>query len=227
MKTTIIKTATIAISFLTVGQGGFCQGTFQNLDFESAQIIRLPGGPYVNSIATTNALPGWDVYIGANQRSQITYNNPALGSTFVSIVVTNGSQLAGNVSVSLQGGLTAAAATITQTGLVPASAQSLLFFGAESSSISPGLVVSLGGQPLPFFVMATEPGYDLYGADISAFAGQREALSFSALVAPGGYNNWIIDNILFSDQAIPEPSVFGLSALGASLLGWRAMRRRR
>jgi len=58
------------------------------------------------------------------------------------------------------------------------------------------------------------------------FAGQTEQLMFSAL---RGFtdNFWEIDNIQFSDSSIPEPSVFGISAVGALLLGWRVVRRRR
>jgi hypothetical protein len=35
------------------------------------------------------------------------------------------------------------------------------------------------------------------------------------------YSNWNIDDIQFSDLAIPEPTILGLSALGGLLLGWR------
>ena len=39
-------------------------------------------------------------------------------------------------------------------------------------------------------------------------------------------NNYVfLDDIQFSDQSIPEPGVFGLSALGTLLLGWRVVRR--
>jgi len=52
----------------------YAQGTFQNLDFEGAQIVPISGSP--SWIATTNALPGWTGFVGANQVSRITYNNP-------------------------------------------------------------------------------------------------------------------------------------------------------
>ena len=45
------------------------------------------------SIATSNALPGWTVLYGSTQQSQITYNDPAIGSTFVTLYATNGLQL--------------------------------------------------------------------------------------------------------------------------------------
>ena len=36
------------------------QGTFANLDFESANIIPLPNDPHL--VAISNALPGWTAY---------------------------------------------------------------------------------------------------------------------------------------------------------------------
>jgi PEP-CTERM motif len=224
MKTTIIKIGIVGASLLTVAQFGLCQG-FVNLDFESARIIPITGSPnYPYDIATSNAVPGWSVYYGANPQSQITYNDPALGSTFVTLYATNGYQLAGNYSVLLQGGGTASAATISETGLVPVSAESLLFYGAGNSSISSGLVVSMDGQDLSLSVIANELNYTVYGADISSFAGQTETLSFSALEAFGGYNNWNIDNIQFLASPIPEPSTLALVGLGGLLPVWRNRR---
>lgn len=204
------------------GHRGFSQ-RFVNLDFESAKVIPLTSGANFppNSVATTNAVPGWDVYYGSSQQSQITYNDPALGSTFVTLLATNGEQLAGNYSVLLQGGGTASAATISQTALVPVSAESMLFYGAENSSISPGLVVSMGGQDLSLSVISNELNYTVYGADVSSFAGQIETLSFSALEASGGYNNWDIDNIQFSTSPVPEPSTLAFCALGSVSPVWR------
>jgi hypothetical protein len=221
MKPTVIKVATVLLSLLAIEQAGFCQA-FLNLNFESAQIIPLTGGTYINSIATTNALPGWNVYYGSSQQSEITYNAPALGSTFVTLWATNGSQISGNYSVLLQGGLTASAASIRQTGLVPISAESLLFEAQQTGAGT--LQVSLGGQNLSFFALSSGANYTLYGANISAFAGQTEQLTFSALEVSTYANNWNIDNIQFSSSSVPEPSEFALGALGALLLGFRLWR---
>src|ERR1035438_6704048 len=124
MKLNIIENRTLVIPlvilFLITGCMGFSQG-FVNLGFESARIIPLTQGaafpPY--SVATTNAVPGWTVYYGTAQQSQITYNDPALGSTSVTLYATNGQQIAGNFSVLLQGGGTATDASISQTALTP------------------------------------------------------------------------------------------------------------
>jgi len=213
----------VLFTLLLFCEGGQAQG-FINLNFESARIVPIPDGEYgAYSIATTNALPGWTVYYGSSQQSQITYNDPAIGSTFVTLYATNGQQLSGNYSVLLQGGQSASAASISQTGLVPSSAESLLFEGQQTGVGT--LQVSLGSQDLSLFAISNALNYTLYGVDISTFAGQTEQLMFSALENPTGYNNWNIDNIQFSSSPIPEPSAIGLSALGGLLLAWRHRRK--
>jgi hypothetical protein len=210
------------------GQSGFSQG-FVNLDFESAKIIPDPDSPYYPyGIASTNALPGWTVYLGGNQASSITYNAPAVGSTWVSLIATNvasWSPISGKYSVLLQGGFYSGnppTAAISQTSLVPVSAASLLF---EAQPGPGALEVSLGGQDLNFFALTTGAAYTLYGADISVFAGQTKTLAFSALQDLDQYNGWNIDNIQFSSTPVPEPGMLGLFALGGVLLGLHRWKR--
>jgi hypothetical protein len=68
--------------------------------------------------------------------------------------------------------------------------------------------------------LQTFSNYTLYGGDVSAFAGQVSQLSFASL-AGGAPNELLVDNIQFSSQLIPEPSVFGLLALVGLFLGLR------
>ena len=217
MKNTKVMVA--ALVFATT-QLSFSQG-FVNLDFESAKIIPLAsGGFFPTSVAVTNALPGWNVFYGSIQESQITYNAPAVGSTFVSLLATNGQQISGNFSVLLQGGLSAAAATINQTGLVPVSSESIFFEGVGDGSLTSTLTVSLGGQALNYFSVFIGSNYTLYEAGIpTGMAGQTEELDFSVL--EGQLNNWTLDNIQFSPTVVPEPGAYGLMALGGGLLVWR------
>src|SRR5258708_10253398 len=180
-----------------------------------ARIIPIVGGPnYRYDIATTNALPAWNAFIGSSQVPQITYNDPALGSTYITLWATNGAQISGNFSVLLQGGLTASAASISQSGLVPVSAESLLF---EAQAGSGTLLVSLGGQNLVFSALSNGSNYTLYAADVSAFAGQTAQLMCSALEFSTSPNNWNIDNIQFSNQPTPEPGALVLSVLLPSI----------
>ena len=55
----------------------------------------------------------------------------------------------------------------------------------------------------------------------------QQTLSFAAasitsvVFTPGSYNDWVgIDNVSFT-QVVPEPSSYGLMALGLGLLAWR------
>jgi hypothetical protein len=109
--------------------------------------------------------------------------------------------------------------TISQTGLVPSGTMSVLM----DVQTDYGFTVSLGGQDIHMVPLHTYPSYTLYGGDVSAFAGQTAQMSITAPYSPV-YNpsDVLLDDITFSPNPIPEPSVFGLFALGALLLGWRA-----
>jgi PEP-CTERM motif len=219
------RKAAIVLILFTGLFAGFAQG-FINLNFESAKNIPIVGSPfYPYMVAATNALPGWTVYAGLfgtlEQQSQITVNDPTTGGTWVSLWATNGSQLSGKYSVFLQGGQSAPYAAISQTGLVPASANTLEF---EAQGGQPGtLQVTLGGQYLSLIVLSNASNYTVYGADISAFANQTEPLTFISL-PQGGSDGWTIDNIQFSVVAVPEPSTLALLATDC-LLFFRCRRK--
>ena len=122
--------------------------------------------------------------------------------------------------------------TFSQSSLVPIIAQSLQFKASSPDSFGlaiPPLVVMLGGQQLSYFPLGSGANYTLYGADIHTLAGQTSELDFTvrAPIPHSGNNYVFLDSIQFSNLPIPEPSVFGLSALGALLLGWRVLRRGR
>jgi len=207
---------------LLVCQAGFSQG-FVNLNFERAKIVPDAASLYYPyAIAITNALPGW--FCDGTQQGDITYNDQALGSSWITLWATNGQQISGKYSLYMQGGL-GPGVSISQTGLVPASSLSLLFEAQPDIDAASGsLVISLGGNNLPYFAISTGANYTLFGADISAYAGQTAQLKISAL--SGYYNNWNIDNFQFSTTYVPEPGVLGLSALGGLLLACRRRKAR-
>jgi hypothetical protein len=67
--------------FLLSGVLGRAQGTFQNLDFEEANVIPIVGSPlYPYDVTVANALPDWTVEYGNIQQSQMTYNEISLGA---------------------------------------------------------------------------------------------------------------------------------------------------
>jgi hypothetical protein len=220
MKTSNI---TILASFLLVNTAPFpacAQGGFLNLDFEDANPISIVGSPiYPYAVTAASALPDWTVSYGGVPQTQITFNAPSTGATAVTLLGTAYGTIDGNYSVLLQGyGL---GASISQTAVVPDSTQSL-FFRAQAS-LGP-LTVSIGSQDIPFAAVGTGPNYTLYGANIAAWAGQTEQLKFSASQDFSQPNNWTIDDIAFSPNAVPEPNTLALILMGGLALSARRRR---
>jgi hypothetical protein len=217
----------VGLALLLSAAGAVGQGTFQNLGFESANLSPVPAGQYGGSVFSLDAIPGWTGFLGTNQVTQVLQNNYTLGVASIDIIGPDwsfGGIIEGQYTVVLQPGLGPfednVSASITQVGLVPANAQSLLFKAATFSPFS----VSLAGQTLSLVSLGTGPNYTLYGADISSLAGQTGALTITALAA---YNTTdYFDSFQFSNLPIPEPGEFGLSVLGALVLGWRVLRKR-
>ena len=220
MRSNFFKIALVLFLLGVGGERGFCQG-FINLNFEDATIIPDPSSPYYpNAVYASSAIPGWTAtgFIGP---SEILYNSASSGSTSVSILGVNGfpKALDGQFSIYLYGGVTAASASISQTAVVPASSESILF---EAQGGIGTLLVSLGGQNVSFQALSTTPNYTLYGGNISpAFSGQSEQLTFSAL--EGINNAWELDDIQFLTSPVPEPGTLALlgAGAGAMMLGLR------
>lgn len=208
------QTQVLAIAlWLTTLAPTFAQGSFRNLDFESP-IQPLVPDPFFH-VPITNTLPGWTGYIGATVVDWTLYNNISLGDAAISLQSSpSWPPIQGNYSVLLQQSFPSLSVvpSIGQIGTVPGDAQSVRYLGKPFYNMS--TAVSFGGQPLPVAILGgSADTFLIFGADISAFAGQTGELRFSG----GGY----FDGIQFSNQPIPEPSTFGLFALGALLLGWR------
>ncbi len=204
------------------------QGTFQDLDFEEANIVPIVGSPlYPYVVTVADALPGWAVNYGTAQQTQILYNDEALGSTAVTLYASGYPgfytlPLQGNYSVLLQEGtyVGAPSASITQTGLVPAGSESLLF-DATSDPEPPEVLI--GNQSVSLVTVGSGANYTIFGADISSWAGQTEQLT---ITTPGVSGNWEIDNISFSPNTIPEPGTLALVLMGGLAFGVRSWRKR-
>lgn len=218
-----MKTITASLTILLfVTRLGFSQG-FINLDFESANLSAYGAG----FVPAPDAIPGWTAYIDGVSQANIFYNELSLGAPAVAVFGTNGfyNVIDGAYSIDLYGGsMVSAGVSISQPGTVPASAKSILFKAENNGPLFTGvLLVSLGGQNIPYFSLSTGPNYTLYGGNIpSAFAGQSEQLTFSAL--QGGNNYWEIDDIQFSPSPVPEPTSLAVAAFGALLFGSRRWR---
>ncbi len=189
---------------------------FVNLNFESA-VINTNGAPQYTCVAS-NAIPGWTAYFQGTPQTYIVYNTLSLGAAAIDLESSGGpvSQIQGKYYVFLQGAYNnGGSAGIGQTGQIPLTAQSLVFWGNYANAI-----ISFNNQPLTFSILGSTANYNIYGTYISAFAGQTGQLLFTALdgVDSPSYNGGIaeIDNIQFSSSPVPEPttlSFFGLCSL--------------
>ena len=209
------------------------QGAFQNLNFESP--INLPTPNPTNQpvvVPVGNALPGWTVYQSGIQQSQMFYNGVSLGAPLVTLVgpSTGGNgftgsghpALAGNYSATVDDGEASEGPTaaIAQTGFVPGFAKSVQFIASgDVSSVFGFLAVSFNGQNLPLVTLTPGANYDLYGCDISGFAGQTGELRFTENPSTRSAGVTYLDNIAFSNQPVPEPATWALLLCGAGLIG--------
>ena len=211
---------------------GFSQG-FVNLDFESATIQVDPSGGAPWIVYANQAISGWTAYIGGTPANDILYNAVPLSSPAISLLGTNYNILGHPLNLRIQGSYFvmlwgafnhptdgSGTAAIGQTGQIPVSAQSLVFWGTAG-----GLQVSLNSQPLDFLATGGTTNYTIYSADISAYAGQTGQLLFSDPFYTGTQGGPAsIDNIQFSSSPVPEPSELALAALGTLLFGFRRWR---
>jgi len=205
------------------------QGTFQNLDFEQATVPPTPVNGYGDEVDPALAFPGWSVSASTSTnplcRLYTLYNSQTLDSPAVDLfgpLFPNGMgypSLQGLYSAALQySGFFRVFPYLSQTGLVPDDARSISVLVPSGTDWWQWPSVNLNGVYIPL----TPIGDGRVGGDVTAFAGTTADLTLST----GTYFAYF-DDVQFSDQPIPEPGVLGLAALGASLVGWRVVRRRR
>jgi len=206
--------ATLCVSTVVCGQ------EFINLDFEDAVVQPLP--PDNITLEWSFAVPGWNSGLPF-----VYYREGPLGVEPFYLLMDStspawapGTQLAGNYSLAFASGYAGndpfsglwLNAGITQSGLVPSWARSIRMLGTGPFQ------VILGSVEIPMFFL----GGNSYGGDISGFAGQTAELKIlnTASVGDVGHGS-VVDNILFSPEAIPEPSTIPFLVMGALLLGRR------
>jgi hypothetical protein len=171
-------------------------------------LIPIAGG-YAGEVQIGPALPGWSVF---TQAPYVLYDNMFLDSEGVSIL--DSAPLQGKFTVLLQGGFSLSypaggrlSAAIAQTGAISPGIKTLLFDGGMYAGET-NFSVSVGGQNLPFYALASYPNYILYGSDISGFSGQTQEIRFTANpnLPPGlAINNVYLDNIRFSASPLFAP----------------------
>lgn len=182
-------------------------------------------------VPISEAIPDWTGYFGTNQETSVLYNGLDIGSVAIALLDTN-SPVAGlipgnNYTVVLQAGESDSgfvSASIAQTGLIPSTAESILF--EASIRYAAGWQVTVAGQNVPVTEISTiNSDFGVYAGNISAFAGQDAQLEFTALSGSGPTVNLYLDAISFSTSPIPEPSGLALAALGGLCFAWRRWRK--
>lgn len=212
----------VAVYFLI--EPGIAQTAFRNLDFEAARVPELPPDSLGEVVTRSQALPGWLAMVGANADPLINHNFLLHGTAGISIIGPQSPMTApeGSYFVVLQAGQNPMTppgglvdASISQFGTVPSLAQSIQFLSSPSL---PNASVSFGGQTIPLLLLSIEAGWGRWGGDVSAFAGQSGELRFTALGMPAPSFGFALDDIRFSPLPVPEPSTWGLLALGCAIL---------
>ena len=188
----------------------------------------------------SSAFPYWTCTVAGVQQTTALYNTLTLSTSAISLIDHGwangplgslGGVIEGNYTAVLAGGVLGpgnpADTTLSQTGLVPATARSLLLKAYNIGSASPRipLLVSLGGEGLTLIPLAVGTNYTLMGADVRISAGQVKELS---ITVPGSMdiNSVFLDSLQFSNSPVPEPSVLTFFMYGALLVGRRLNRAR-
>lgn len=211
-----------------VALNAHCQGTFQNLGFESAIVSPGEFGNWQET-PLENALPGWQASVAGIPISYSVYNATAVSSSMVGVFGHNPPRgpepISGNYMGFIQAGYGGDVA-LYQTGLIPVGSRSFVFRTAKgmgSENFAPGIerfTVSLGGVPMPFYLLNETPTFKRWGTDVTSLAGSTAELRFSmASTYPNPISSPVVflDFLLFSEFPVPEPSTTS-TLLGAIAL---------
>jgi hypothetical protein len=220
------RTALALACGLALAGQAHAQGTFRNLDFESANVPGLPPGQG-GFVSLTDGMPGWNS-LTVGPGGSIGHNTVSIGGAALAI---EGPQydpnfiLFGQYTAYLVGDSTGPnSGSIWQTGLIPATARSLFFLASPTiPSLGPSFQVTIGNVNIPVTETTSNAKYSIWVGDISQFAGQTEQLMFTALPGQGGY----LDQITFSPNTVPEPTTGALFGIGVLLSVCRMLRVKR
>jgi hypothetical protein len=199
-------------------QGTVGNGTFQNLNFEGAT---LPNNSPPGFYPASEVLPGWNAYVEGSLQTSLFYNNFPLNGGAISLFSAADGALDGNYSLFLSGSVFPGPPllSVTQSGTIPSGANSIQF----TAQLAGSMFVYANGTSIPLHTLSSAGSVATYGGNISQFAGQNTVLQFS----PGNPGWFILDDITFSSQGVPEPGELALAALGGLLMAISSRTRRR
>jgi len=218
----------VSLVSANLAQAAFGQ-SFVNLNFEDATVsptpINTPGG----DVDPASAFPGWTVGNSLNGRLYVLYNLSTIGAPSVDLDGPNfpnydrRAPLQGSFSAHLEyyDAPSMGLPTLSQTGLVPADAQSINFLVGSIVPNERDGVMIVNGVTIPLVPISG----GRFAADISSFAGQVVQLTFTtATTDPNRNNLFYFDDIQFSASPVPEPASFVLLGIGAA--GLLSLRKR-
>ena len=153
-----------------LGQGNLGDGTFQNLDFSSAD-VQFIGSSGVE-IYPGPALPGWSPTIGAAEPSSMLYNDIYTGSAGIALLGPTQPAVNGDYTVVLEGGVFAQSGPVSlqQTGIVPAGANSIQFLSGTYPFYPKSVNefgLNINGQPVSLVPLSVANNIWTYGGNIS------------------------------------------------------------
>jgi hypothetical protein len=194
--------------------------SFANLDFEDTTITAVLLNPFSGIYAYIGNIPRWSWSplgnaAGVDPDTEVSLNTIVLNAPAVTLHGVDDigyPAIEGNYSILLQsGGSRSVPSTgysaIWQTGQVPSNAKSISYWGGA-------LQVTFNGQPLTPVAISNAANYTIWGADISAYAGQTGELRFTKPWLPTSSGDGaLLDNIQFSSMQVPEPSALALCGL--------------
>lgn len=209
-----------SIAIATCCFGAYAQGTFRNLDFERARFILLDGWGYP-CMATANAMPGWTAVVGPYEESRVPYNVLSLGSPVISLQGVRAISpfgapvppIQGEYSLFLQASYPGAEVVpyIYQTGWLSLDTRSLTFKISDGGTgLDVDFEVFFDDTELSITRLGVTDDYELWGADLSGFAGDYGELRFRG--------QGELDDIRFSPLEVPEPGISSLVLLGGGVL---------
>lgn len=205
---------TCALLSLAVAAGVFSSTgqTFQNLGFEQA--IIQPNEPTYGWLDWNLAVPGWSHSPGSDT-AVVYYPNPHAGGTQYFLLVDRFSPgfqpLQLRYSLAFQSGFLGpdvtsgwTSAYISQTGLIPDTAQSLRFLVTGNFS------VKVNGNTLAPYSL----GNNSYAVDVSPYAGTISELKIFNTSPLLDFTPTLVDGFTFSATPVPEPTILWLFGLG-------------